>query len=249
VTGLPQVVLLTGFGGVLSAVAASVFVLLGERARTALIPPLVAFATGALLAAACLGLLPEAFAAAGPAGARGVGLAAVLGLVAFFLLEKVLRVRAAARPRGTITGPLILWGDALHNAVDGAAIAGAYLTAPTLAVATAIAVFAHELPREIGDLAVLLDAGMPRRRALALNLLASLAAVAGAVVSFYALRQALTLLPFALALAGGTLLYVALAALVPGLQGRGGLRVAVGQLLAILAGVGAVWLTETWPGI
>jgi zinc and cadmium transporter len=242
VGGLARVLLLSAFGGVLSALAASLFVILGARARRALIPPLVAFATGALLAAACLGLLPEAFAAGGPAHTRAVGLAAVFGLLAFFAIEKILRARRDDAK--SVTAPLILLGDALHNFVDGAAIAGAYLTAPGLAIATAIAVFAHELPREIGDLAVLLDAGLGRGRALVLNLLASLAAVAGALIAYHALAAAQGLLPYALALAAGTLLYVALASLVPALHERRGLRSALGQLASAAAGVLAIWLTE-----
>jgi len=244
---LLRVVALSAFGGVLSAAAASLFVALPERPRQALVPPLVSFATGALLAAACVGLLPEAVHAAGESGAAGVGLAAVAGMVACFAIERYLVARAlgasgADRPR--TTGPMILWGDGLHNAVDGAAIAGAYLTHPALGVATAIAVFAHELPREIGDLAVLLDSGMSRMVALSLNLLVSLAAVAGAVIACLALARVLWVLPYALGLAAGTLLYVALANLVPGLQRKGGLGAGLGQLLWMLAGIAIIWITQ-----
>jgi zinc and cadmium transporter len=248
---LLRVVALSAFGGVLSAAAASLFVALPERPRQALVPPLVSFATGALLAAACVGLLPEAVHAAGEAGAAGAGLAAVAGMVACFAIERYLLARALhasgsdRRPRAT--GPMILWGDGLHNAVDGAAIAGAYLTNPALGVATAIAVFAHELPREIGDLAVLLDSGMSRMVALSLNLLVSLAAVAGAVVACLALARVLWILPYALGLAAGTLLYVALANLVPGLQRKGGLGAGATQLLWMLAGIAIIWITQAGP--
>jgi zinc and cadmium transporter len=247
---LLRVVALSAFGGVLSAAAASLFVALPERPRQALVPPLVSFATGALLAAACVGLLPEAVRGAGEAGPAGVGLAAVAGMVACFAIERYLLARHASgsdrRPRAT--GPMILWGDGLHNAVDGAAIAGAYLTNPALGIATAIAVFAHELPREIGDLAVLLDSGMSRMVALSLNLLVSLAAVAGAVVACVALARVLWILPYALGLAAGTLLYVALANLVPGLQRKGGLGAGIAQVLWMLAGIAIIWITQAGPG-
>ena len=248
---LLRVVALSAFGGVLSALAASLFVALPERSRQALVPPLVSFATGALLAAACVDLMPEAVRSAGAAGAAGVGLAAALGMVACFAIERSLLARASrasgseSRPRAT--GPMILWGDGLHNAVDGAAIAGAYLTHPALGIATAIAVFAHELPREIGDLAVLLDSGMSRLVALSLNLLVSLAAVAGAVIACMALAHVLWVLPYALALAAGTLLYVALADLVPGLHRKGGLGAGALQLLWMLAGIAIIWITQAGP--
>jgi zinc and cadmium transporter len=249
---LLRVVALSALGGVLSALAASLFVALPERPRQALVPPLVSFATGALLAAACVGLLPEAVRGAGEAGAAGVGLAAVAGMIACFAIERCLLARArhksGSEPRPRATGPMILWSDGLHNAVDGAAIAGAYLTQPALGIATAIAVFAHELPREIGDLAVLLDSGMSRLVALSLNLLVSLAAVAGAVLACLTLARVLWILPYALGLAAGTLLYVALANLVPGLQRKGGLGAGLAQLLWMLAGVAIIWVTQAGPG-
>jgi zinc and cadmium transporter len=251
---LLAVVGLTGGVGLASALAATVFIALPERVRRALVPRLVSFATGTLLGAALLGFLPEAIASAGPGRERAVALAMLAGLLLFFVLEKLVLWRHAhddpeeadahAAGRRHATGPMILWGDAVHNVVDGVVIAAAYLTSPTLGFATAVAVFTHELPQEIGDIGILLHSGMGRLRALALNLLVSVAAVLGGLVATVALGSALAALPYALAVAGASLLYVAAADLIPGLHRHAGLKHSVEQLVLILLGIAAIWLTQ-----
>ena len=124
-------------------------------------------------------------------------------------------------------------GDALHNVLDGVLIAAAFLTDTHLGIVTAVAIMAHEIPQEVGNFAVLLHSGVSRRRALALNLLTSLTAVIGGVVGFFALKTALAALPFALAVAAASLLYVAVADLIPGLHRRVDPRSSVMQVLLI----------------
>jgi zinc and cadmium transporter len=257
-TALLAVIALTGGAGLASALVASAFIALPEAARRALVPHLVSFATGALLGAALLGFLPAAVTGAGPANAPTVGVVVLGGLLVFFVLEKLVlwrhshddpfEARDGGHHRTHAAGPMILWGDAFHNVVDGVVVAAAYLTSPGLGVATALAVFTHELPQEIGDISILLHSGMGRLRALVLNLLVSASAVIGGVVAVYALGTALALLPYALAFAGASLLYVAVADLIPGLHRHVGLRRSVEQLLLILMGVGVIWLTQHHPG-
>jgi len=253
------VIALTGGVGLASALVASLFVALPEAARRALVPHLVSFATGALLGAALLGFLPAAIAGAGVENAASVGMVVLGGLLVFFVLEKLVLWRhshddpfeahAGGEPHRThALGPMILWGDAFHNVVDGVVIAAAYLTAPGLGLATALAVFTHELPQEIGDIGILLHSGMGRLRALALNLLVSASAVAGGIVAVFALGTALAVLPYALAFAGASLLYVAVADLIPGLHRHVGLKRSVEQFVLILLGVGVIWLTQHHPG-
>jgi zinc and cadmium transporter len=287
---LLAIVALTGAVGLASAAVASLFVLLPERARRAIVPHLVSFATGALLGAALIGLLPSAIKGAGLWNGHKVGLALLAGLLFFFLLEKLVlwhhchdeeahtrrapgggheghahehaqgdahghaHARAHAHPpahahvtdshREHVTGPMVLWGDAFHNVIDGIVIAAAYLTNPALGVATAIAVFTHELPTEIGDIGILLHSGMSRARALLLNGLVSLAAVVGGVVAFYTLGAALKWLPYALAFASASLLYIAVADLIPGLHRRTEPRATAQQVALILLGLAAIWLTQ-----
>ena len=129
-------------------------------------------------------------------------------------------------------------GDAFHNFVDGAVIGAAVLTSIPLGVSTAFAVAAHEIPQEVGDFAILLHAGYSRTRALLLNAISASASAAGAVAAFVAFDMVPRLLPYFLALAAASFLYVAMADLIPGLhRGRtdaGSLR----QILLIAAGVG-----------
>ena len=125
--------------------------LLPAGRRDALLPHLVSFATGALLGAALLALLPHAFDAG--AGAHGIGIALAGGIIAFFVLEKLVLWRHCHvdsceahgpqdRHRDRASATLILWGDAIHNVLDGVLIAAAFLTNQHLGVVTAVAVFA-----------------------------------------------------------------------------------------------------------
>ena len=193
-----------------------------------------------------LALLPHAIAGAGPEGTTDEPLAA--GIMVFFVLEKfVLWRHCHADPceahaptdqhRARASANLILWGDGFHNALDGVLIAAAFLTDPHLGVVTAIAVFTHEIPQEIGDLAILLHGGMGRRRALVLNILVSLSSVLGAVVAWYLLAAALEVLPYALAVAAASFLYIAVADLIPGLHRRVDARTSVEQVVLIALGI------------
>ena len=252
---LALIVALTALGGVLSALAASSFLVMTPARRAQLLPHLVSFATGTLLGAAFLGLIPHALEANGPGGAHSIGAALLAGILAFFLLEKFVLWRhchddpcemhsPSHAARDAASARLILVGDALHNSIDGVLIAAAFMTDPRLGVVTTLAVFAHEIPQEVGDLAVLLNGGYTRRQALTLNLLVSLTSVVGAALAYYALQAALPVLPYALAFAAASFLYVAVADLIPGLHRRVDIRGGVEQLACIVAGVAVVWLTH-----
>ena len=124
---------------------------------------------------------------------------------------------------------LILAGDSLHNLLDGVLVAAAFMTDPNLGIVTALAVFAHEIPQEVGDLAILLHGGFSRGRAMTLNLVSSLTSVVGGVARVLtrsARRWAL--LPYALAFAAASFIYVAVADLIPGLHRRVDVRAGLG---------------------
>jgi zinc and cadmium transporter len=131
----------------------------------------------------------------------------------------------------------VLVGDAFHNFVDGAVIAAAVITSVPLGITTAVAVAAHEIPQEVGDFAILLHAGYSRRRALLLNVLSAGASGLGAAAAFLSFDLVPLMLPYCLALAAASFLYVAMADLIPGLhRGRtdaGSMR----QILLIGAGI------------
>ncbi len=246
------IITFTLLGGILSALAASVFLLVPAPGRTRVLPHLVSFATGALLGAAFLALLPRAF--VGTTG-ESVGLTVLAGLLAFFMLEKAVLWRhchhdeceahgPGDKQRDAASGVLVLVGDGIHNLLDGVLIAAAFLTDFHLGVVTSVAVVAHEIPQEVGDLAVLLNAGFTRRRAFTINVLASLASVLGGVVAYFWLERTQELLPFVLAVAAASFVYVAVADLIPGLHRRVDGRASLFQILLIGGGVGVIYLTR-----
>ena len=236
---LAYILLATLAGGVLS-VAAAALLSLTVLARWA--PRLVSFSVGVLLAATFLDILPEA---AQHLPLREVGAMVLAGIFMFFALEKAALWRhdhvfqgATAAP--SPTGLMITLGDGLHNFVDGMLIAAAFLHDPALGIATTTAVVAHEIPQEIGDFMVLLAAGYSRRRALLLNTVSSLASVVGGVVGYVVLQGVQGIIPYLLALAAASFIYIAVADLVPVLQKHRKPLDFVVQFALLVGGVGLV---------
>jgi len=258
---LALIVLCAALGGVASAAFAVVFLWLPERIAVRVLPHFVSFATGALLGAALLALLPEALAGAGVAGAHAVGATLLAGLGVFFVIEKLVLWwhvgDYAAHDHGThdhgaardhASGVLVLVGDSLHNALDGVLIAAAFMTDRTLGLVSTLAVAAHEIPHRVGDFAVLVHGGFTRARALALNLATGLAAVVGALAAWYGLRRTLGLLPYALAFAAAGFLYIAVAGLIPGLHRRADARTSAVQVILVALGIAVIAVAERLAG-
>jgi len=250
------IIFFTALGGAASALAASVFLLSPERLRARVLPHLVSFATGALLAAALLGLLPHAIESAGMAHAHNVGATILGGLLLFFVLEKLVLWRHCHQDvceghvphdkhRDAASASLILIGDGFHNTLDGVLIAAAFMTDVHLGVVTALAVIAHEIPQEVGDLAILLHGGMSRGKALFLNLLTSLTSVLGGIAAYFALAQTRFILPYAIALAASSFLYIAVADLIPGLHRRVDPNSGVKQFAFIVLGAAVIYVTHS----
>ena len=222
-------------GGVLATIAAA-----GTLALPASwISRLVSFAVGALLGAVFLELLPHAL----EAGSTERVMATVLiGLLAFFLLEKMVLWRHAhghagahldaaasehdhalhVRDRAIAGRPglLILIGTSVHNFCDGVVLAAAFLADTQLGIATTLAIVAHAVPQHVGDFAILIESGFGRGKAFAFTIVAGFATVIGALAGHFALAGMHELLPTVLAVAAASLLYVAVADLIPGLHRR-----------------------------
>jgi zinc and cadmium transporter len=256
---LVWILLATFFGGALSAALASVFLLLPEARRSWLLPHLISFATGAMLAAALLGLLPEAIASVGPQRIQAIGAAVLAGIALFFVLEKMVLWRHCHAQscethspheshRDRAAGWIVLFGDGVHNAFDGVLIAAAFLTDVKLGVVTTLAITAHEIPQELGDLAVLLHARMSPVRALWFNAASSLTSILGGLLGYFALRRTLDVLPYAISVAAASLIYVAVADLIPSLHRRVDARAGVAQVVLIGCGVGVIAAAESWLG-
>ncbi len=227
---------LGSFGGV---IAASTFLLLGDSIRVKVLPWAISYAVGTLLGVAVLALLPQALERL-PAG-RALG-TLLIGVLAFFLLEKLVLWRHChdtneCEVHTSSAASLVIVGDAFHTFVDGAVIAAAVVTSIPLGITTALAVATHEIPQEVGDVAILLRAGFSRGRAFTLNLLSGIGGILGAVGMLMASHSLPNVLPYVLAFAAGNFLYVAMSDLIPDLH-RGGLEGGpFRQLLLIGAGI------------
>ena len=223
-----------GLGGLL---VASGLLLVRDSTRSALVPWLVSYAVGALLGASMLAILPQTFEQLPPTHVLGTLLA---GILLFFVLEKLVLWRHCHTHDcevhdGSVVPVLV--GDAFHNFVDGAVIAAAVMTSIPLGISTAVAVAAHEIPQELGDFAILLHSGYSRSRAMLLNVLSAGASAVGAVAAFLAFDVVPLMLPYFLALAAASFLYVAMADLIPGLHRGRTDASSLRQIVLIAAGI------------
>jgi zinc and cadmium transporter len=254
----------TAIGGVLSVAVAASVLLLPAAVRLRMVAPLVSFAIGTLLGAAFLGLLPHALEAPG-VQPHHITLAVLLGVLAFFVLEKLViwhhchtddcemhghdhSVGAARHIEEMLrvaAGKLILVGHGIHSLVDGVLIAAAFLTDIRLGIVTSIAVAAHEVPQQVGDFAVLLQSGYRRGRALMLNVCWSLTTIAGGVAAYFSLSLAAAAVPYVVAVAAASFIYIAVADLIPGLHRRPAGSATVQQVALIGAGVAVIYLVQS----
>jgi zinc and cadmium transporter len=229
-----QIVVAALSGGVFATIAAAGTLVL----RRSWISRIVSFAVGALLGAVFLELLPHALETGNTASVMATVLA---GLLAFFALEKLVLWRHAhghdahedtadesehehalhadGIDQGR-SGLMILIGTSVHNFCDGIVIAASFLAGTSLGVATTVAIVAHAVPQQVGDFAVLVHSGFARGRALAYNVCVGVATLAGALAGYVALAEMQQALPTALAVAASSLLYVAVADLIPSLHRR-----------------------------
>jgi zinc and cadmium transporter len=249
---LAAIVLAALAGGVLSTLAAAATLRLSAR----WIAPLVSFAVGALLGAVFLELVPHALETGAP---HTVMVTMLAGLLGFFLLEKLVLWRHAHGHEahspdtnesehdhamhghgGGRPGLMILIGNGVHSFCDGIVIAAAFLADTALGVATTLAIVAHAVPQQVGDFAVLLHSGFSRRKAFTFNIAVGLATLVGAVASYLALSDMTRALPIVLALAAASLLYVAVADLIPSLHRRAEPLETARQMLAIGLGLAII---------
>ncbi|MDP3538895.1 MAG: ZIP family metal transporter [Azonexus sp.] len=241
-------------GGILSVAAAAA---LGAAMGAQRINVLISYAIGALLGAAFLEILPHAFE---HGDTRRMAATVLFGIMVFFVLEKLVLWRhchhdhceahdaqAPAHDHGR-SGLLILVGDTFHNFVDGILIAAAFLQSTELGIVTALAIIAHEIPQEVGDYLILLHSGYSRMKALAFNLLSSLATLVGALLAYFALSGMEEWIPTLLGLAAASMIYVAVADLIPGLHKRTDLKATIQQVLLISLGIASIAVVQALVG-
>lgn len=254
-TVLLWIIVASVVGGVLSVLCAALFAL---NARAHWVNALVSYAIGALLGAVFLDILPEAIKlTTSPAALSSTVLA---GILLFFTLEKLLLWRHCHHDHCEVhephephvdgkdahgrSGMMIMVGDTFHNFVDGIIIAAAFMTDVQLGIVTALAIIAHEIPQEVGDFMILLHSGYSKAQALIMNLVSSLATLVGGVLAYFALQSLQSFVPTLLGLAAASMIYVAVADLIPGLHQRTRLRDTLEQVLLIVAGVSSIFLVN-----
>ncbi|MBI4132103.1 MAG: ZIP family metal transporter [Candidatus Sungbacteria bacterium] len=234
---------------VLAALAESIvsfsggfFVLMRKSVAEWLAHRMLGFAIGALIGVTFFDVIPEAMEAIGEKAAFGY---VALGIMVFFAAEKALRWYhhhhgghdGEIRPFAT----LILFGDAIHNFIDGIALAVSFLVSLPLGIATTVAVLVHEVPQEVADFGVLIRGGYSRSRALWANFAISLTTLAGALLGYAAGESFAWLLPYLLAVIGGNFLYIAMSDLIPETHEETGMWHLIVQLALMSAGIGVMY--------
>lgn len=141
------------------------------------------------------------------------------------------------------SGLMVMIGDTFHNFVDGILIASAFMVDTKVGIVTAIAIIAHEIPQEVGDFLILLHSGYSKKQAFIFNLVSSLAMVVGGILAYFALQSVQGWIPTILGIAAASMLYVAVADLIPSLHKRTELHATISQLVLIACGVCSIWLT------
>lgn len=231
-------------GSIGAIVAASLFMILKDNIQKKIIPSLLSFATGVLLTAALLGLIPEAIESSG--GEPHLIMPTVLiSIIVFFLLEKIITWRNcrdnSCEVHSHASGQIILLGDALHNLTDGIVIAAAFLTEFHLGIIVGLTILSHEIPQETGDFAILLHSGYSKKKAIIFNTISSSTTIPAAIIAYYLLNPFDVFVPYFLAVSAASFIYIALTDLAPELHKSTQLKYILSQLILIILGIVLMW--------
>jgi len=212
---------------------------LNEKSQKSLIPLLIAFATGVLLTAAFLGLIPEAVE---KAGEPHIIMPYILGgILFFFIMEKVVIWRncrdKTCEVHSHASGPIILLGDSLHNFTDGIVIAAAFLSGLNLGIVAGFTIIFHELAHETGDFGVLLHSGYSKKKAFIYNMVSSSTTIPASIISYFLLDSMEFAVPFLLAISASSFIYIALSDLTPDLHRHTEIKYILKQIAFIIIGI------------
>jgi zinc and cadmium transporter len=236
-----QVLICALAGGLLSLIGG--LILLASKKRVRAAEYATAFAAGALLAAALIDMLPEALE---DSSAHLVTAFVLAGIIVFFLLELFLnwfhRHSSHGKSSTDPVVPMLIFGDVIHNFIDGIAIAAAFLISPTSGIIVTLAVAAHEIPQEVGHFGLLLHKGVSRKKVLIINVLSTLATVVSAV-TFFTIGNKLDIsLSPLLGLVAGFFIYIAVSDIIPSIHSDRSQKTKIKKAITLLAGIVIVWL-------
>jgi len=242
---LTNILVYTSIGS-LAALVGGLVLLSREKLMLKISHLLAPFAAGVLLATAFLDLLPEAAHEAEEAGIN-IFLWTLLGILVFFLLERFIHAfhhheeYHDEREQKSVI-PLVIAGDTMHNFLDGVVIAATFMTSAPLGVVTAFAVFAHELPQEIGDFGLMLHKGLKKRKIIMVNVLSAAVSFIGALLT-YAMGDTIRgILPILLSITAGFFIYIAASDLIPEIHHETRKGFAFYESLLLIAGILVIYL-------
>jgi zinc and cadmium transporter len=249
---LGWIILFSILGSIGAIIIALFFISLGKKYQQKLVSYLVAYATGTLLSAATLGMIPTAIERA-ETGIQVIMSFFLGGVLFFFILEKLVIWRHCHDQECEVTevatGPIILIGDAFHNFVDGIVIAASFLIDFFIGITVSISVIAHEIPQEVGDLAILIDKKYTKSKAFKYNTLSGLTTIPAAILGYYILDLLSLAIPYVLAISAASFVYIALSDLTPELHKRVGIKFTFYQLILIFAGISTMVLIFIWKSL
>jgi len=234
------ILLATVIMGLLSLVGIITFILKKDFVDRILIL-LVGFSAGALIGGAFINILPEAIS---EFPSPYTSFYILIGFVCFFVLERYLHWRHCHDDTCKVHAftYLNLVGDGLHNFIDGLVIAVAFLANPGLGLMTTLAIVCHEIPHELGNFCVLVYGGFSRKKALIMNFIFSLTAIAGGLIGYFMGGLIHNLPVFLLPFTAGGFIYVAASDLIPEIHNQPDIRRANWSFLTFMLGIGIIWL-------
>lgn len=240
-----MMILVLLFGSVGSVLLASFILLFRKDKLQKIAEYLTYLAGGTLLGAAFLGMIPNAISKLDV----GIVLQVILGgILFFFLLEKIILWRTCANKnceRQTDAAvPMILIGDAFHNAIDGVIIAAGFLTSPELGFFVTLSVVMHEIPQELADFGILIHGGMSKKKALFYNVLSGSSALVVGILAWFFMQGMTSFIPYALAFSASSFLYIAMAELIPQMHKKTKASESIVQFSLIMIGIFIIFLIK-----
>ena len=228
-----------------SVLLSGVLLLLNDKWLGKVSDYLLYLAGGTLLASAMFGMIPEAVE---KIDLHEAMIWILIGILGFFILEKIILWRNChnenCERQQHAAAPMIIIGDAFHNAIDGVVIAASFLTSVELGFFVTFSVILHEIPQELGDFGVLIKGGYSRKKALFYNLLSGSSSLVAGIAAYFVLDWVESLIPYSLAIAAASFLYISLADLIPEMHKETKLKQSFIQFLLILAGVLIIWVSS-----
>jgi len=242
--GITYLLIALFLGSVGSVALAGLILILDDGRLNRLSTHLMYLAGGTLLGTAFLGMIPKAISMSEP---KTILQTIMFGILFFFVLEKIILWRSCRNKtcerQMNAAAPIILIGDAFHNAIDGIVIAASFLTSTELGIFVTFSVVLHEIPQELGDFGILIKSGYSRVKAFWYNVLSGATAIVFGVAAYYTLESLTSWIPYVLALSASSFLYIALADLIPEMHRKTSFEDSVNQILLIALGIFIIYMS------